>query len=330
MKTSLFLISLFVLLLSCSATKQLPFTSNIAVPDYRNIDHWAALPSKKDLADKVPVSSLKDEQANAKVDVFFVYPTTFTKGERWNSAIDNQEINEKTDDTTIKLQASVFNGSGRIYAPRYRQAHLKVFYKEKGKQQSREALELAYSDVKAAFEYYLKHYNDNRPIIIASHSQGTLHATKLVKDFFDNPEWKDRLVAAYLVGYAVRPNDFEHISPCKMATENNCYVSWNTKGWNFKTTSFFKGATATNPINWSLDGTYASRAENKGGVLTSFDEIKPGINDAQANNGVIWIHKPKIPFAFLYFSKNYHVGDYNLFWMNVRENVAERVANYLK
>lgn len=330
MKISLSFISVFVLLLSCTATKQLPFTSNIAAPDYSNPAHWAALPSKKDSADKVPISSLKDAQANAEVDVFFVYPTTFTKGEGWNAAIDNQEINEKTDDTTIKLQASVFNGSGRVYVPRYRQAHLKVFYKEKDKAASKQALELAYSDVKAAFQYYLQNYNKNRPIIIASHSQGTVHATQLVKDFFDHPEKKSQLVAAYLVGYAVRPNDFEHISPCKMAAENNCYVSWNTKGWNFKTTPFFKGATATNPLSWTLDGKYVSREKNKGGVLTSFDEIKPEINDAQAKNGVIWIHKPKIPFAFLYFSKNYHVGDYNLFWMNVRENVAERVAHYLK
>lgn len=319
-------------MLACSTSKNLQFTADIAAPDYSNPDHWASLPSKKDPADLVPVSTLQNNQETAQVDVFFLHPTTFTKGDEWNAAIDNQELNDKTDDSTIKLQASVFNGSARIYAPRYRQANLKVFYKEEGKLPSKKALELAYSDVKNAFQYYLDHFNNNRPIIIASHSQGTLHATKLVQDFFDNPEWKDRLVAAYLVGYVVRPNDFNHIEPCKTATENNCYVSWNTKGWNFKATPFFKGATATNPLNWTLDGTYASREENKGGVLTDFDEIKQGINDAQSKNGdgVIWIHKPKIPFAFLYFSKNYHVGDYNLFWMNVRENVAERTHAYFK
>ncbi|MEZ4886690.1 MAG: DUF3089 domain-containing protein [Chitinophagales bacterium] len=318
------------LLLSCSSTKNVQFTTNVAAPNYSNNDHWASLPSKKDPADLVPVNSLKNEQETAKVDVFFVHPTTFTKGDAWNVSIDNQEINDKTDDSTIKLQASVFNGSGRIYAPRYRQANLKVFYKETGTTQAKQALDLAYEDVKTAFQYYLDNYNDKRPIIIASHSQGTLHATKLVKEFFDNPEWKDRLVAAYLVGYPVRPNDFTYIEPCKMAAQTNCYVSWNTKGWNFDMTPFYKDATATNPINWTIDGTYASREENKGGVLKGFDEIKQGINDAQTKDGVIWIHKPKIPFAFLYLSKNYHVGDYNLFWMNVRENVAERVANYLK
>ncbi len=330
MKYILLILLLINLLSSCSSSKNIQFTTKIAVPDYSNPDHWASLPTKDDPADLVPVNTLKNEQETAKVDVFFVHPTTFTKGDAWNIGIDNQEINDKTDDSTIKLQASVFNGSGRIYAPRYRQANLKVFYKETGTIQAKQALDLAYEDVKNAFQYYLDNFNNNRPIIIASHSQGTLHATKLIKEFFDNPEWKNRLVAAYLVGYAVRPNDFQYIPPCKVAIENNCYVSWNTKGWNFKMTPFFKGATATNPINWTLDGSYAPREENKGGVLTGFDEIKPGINDAQTKDGVIWIHKPKIFGSFLYFSKNYHVGDYNLFWMNVRENVAERVANYLK
>ncbi|MFK7905235.1 MAG: DUF3089 domain-containing protein [Chitinophagales bacterium] len=330
MKLTLLSTLLTVLLFSCSSSKNIQFTTDIAAPVYSNADHWASLPSKKDPADLVPIHTLKNEQETAKVDVFFVHPTTLTKGDPWNASLTNKELNDKTDDSTIKLQASVFNGSGRIYAPRYRQANLRAFYKEKGTEEAKQALDLAYEDVKNAFQYYLDHYNDNRPIIIASHSQGTLHATQLVKEFFDNPEWKDRLVAAYLVGYAVRPSDFQHIDPCKMAAQNNCYVSWNTKGWNFKTTPFFKDATATNPINWTIDGTYASREENKGGVLTSFDKIKEGINDAQAKNGVIWIHKPKVPFAFLYFSKNFHVGDYNLFWMNVRENVAERVAAYLK
>ena len=325
-----FFLLLILLLLSCSASSKLETSHDDVKPDYSNDANWAALPSKKDPADLVPIKRLKNEQKTAKVDVFFVHPTTFTKGKGWNASLNDKELNDKTDDSTIKHQASVFNGTGRIYAPRYRQTHLKVFYKEKGKKQSKEALDLAYEDVKNAFQYYLDHFNENRPIIIASHSQGTLHATRLVKDFFDNPEWKDRLVAAYLVGYAVRPNDFQHIEPCKVAAENKCYVSWNTKGWRYKTKPFFKGATATNPLNWTIDGTYASYEENKGGVLRKYDKVVPRINDAQTKDGVIWTHKPKIPFSFLYLSKNYHVADYNLFWMNIRENVAERVAAYLE
>ena len=53
-------------------------------------------------------------------------------------------------------------------------------------------------DVKAAFQYYLEHYNNGRPIIIASHSQGTTHAKRLLKEFFDGTALQHQLVAAYL------------------------------------------------------------------------------------------------------------------------------------
>ena len=48
------------------------------------------------------------------------------------------------------------------------------------------AFDFAYEDIKKSFEYYLQHYNNGRPIIIASHSQGTTHALRLLKEFFEN------------------------------------------------------------------------------------------------------------------------------------------------
>jgi hypothetical protein len=47
--------------------------------DYSDENNWAALPSKKDAADRVPIGSpFKDEQASAKADVFFIHPTILT------------------------------------------------------------------------------------------------------------------------------------------------------------------------------------------------------------------------------------------------------------
>ena len=52
--------------------------------------------------------------------------------------------------------------------------------------ESEKAFEIAYTDIKAAFQYYLSRYNNKQPIIIASHSQGTKHAARLLQEFFDN------------------------------------------------------------------------------------------------------------------------------------------------
>ena len=87
------------------------------------------------------------------------------------------------DKKPVRYQASVFNRSCRVYAPRYRQAIVRVF-KEESKD-GKKALDLAYRDVKRAFQYYLDHYNQNRDFIIASHSQGTLHCTRLLKEMID-------------------------------------------------------------------------------------------------------------------------------------------------
>src|SRR5271157_4198956 len=97
-------------------------------PDYNQERYWAALPTKKDSADAVPYNSgLKDGQANAKVDVFFIYPTIYLAGRNWNADVNNKKLNRRIDKTTIRQQASAFNGSCKVYAPRYRQAVLASF-----------------------------------------------------------------------------------------------------------------------------------------------------------------------------------------------------------
>ena len=72
-------------------------------------------------------------------------------------------------------------------------------------------MQSAYRDIKSAFQYYLKHENNGRPIMIVSHSQGTLHAGQLLKDFFEDQPLQKQLVAAYLVGIAVKDDYFQSI-----------------------------------------------------------------------------------------------------------------------
>src|SRR6476661_5930547 len=103
------------------------------VPDYSKEDSWVALPWRHDAADTVPPNSgLKDEQANVKVDVFFIYHTLEFSGRGWNPNIHDERLNNRIERTTIRQQASVYNGSCRIFSPRYRQATLYSFMDTKG------------------------------------------------------------------------------------------------------------------------------------------------------------------------------------------------------
>jgi hypothetical protein len=47
--------------------------------------------------------------------------------------------------------------------------------------------------VKDAFEYYLKNYNNGRPIIIAGHSQGSGHGARILKDYLMEKNFKSYL-----------------------------------------------------------------------------------------------------------------------------------------
>jgi len=45
---------------------------------------------------------------------------------------------------------------------------------------------------------------------------------------------------------------------------------------------------------------------------------------------MLWIDKPKFFGNFLYNTKNYHAGDFNIFYMNIRENVQQRINAFWK
>ncbi len=308
-----------------------------AAPDYSNPDHWASLPSKQDNSDRVPDSSIKDRQAEAEVDVFFIHPTTYTQRKKindwWNGPIDNAELNASTDNGTILHQSSAFNGAGRIYAPRYRQAHIKSYYpKEKNRAKAKAAFALAYQDVKAAFEYYLENYNDGRPIIIAAHSQGTTHAGPLMRAFFDGKPLQEKLVAAYIVGMPVPKDYFKNIPVCQDEFDTNCFCTWRTfkEGGYPKKHEKGNNFAVTNPLSWTTDTSLAPKIMNQGAVLRDFDAgFTTNLVGARVQDGILWINKPKFPWSFLIWTKNYHIADFNLFYKSIRDNAIERSNRYL-
>ncbi|GJM35152.1 MAG: hypothetical protein DHS20C18_41530 [Saprospiraceae bacterium] len=333
------LIPVFCLLIFCGCAvhpKGAFELSNAPIaPDYSKPASWAALPDREDPADRRPDPELPDNQSTAEIDVFFLHPTTYT-GDRgqelWNGPINNDDLNKKTDGSTILYQASIFNGTGRVYAPRYRQAHLEAYF-TKNKAAAKKAFDLAYSDVKQAFDYFLNHYNQGRPFIIASHSQGTTHAKRLMREYLDGTPLQEKLVAAYLIGIPVNKEYFSNIEPCESPDQIGCFCAWRSfkKGY-FPENKFTVGDSilVTNPLSWTTTDNYVSKSENEGGILRDFETIFPNLADAQVHKGLLWVTKPKFPWSFLLTRRNYHVADLNLYYINVRNNAMLRAANFLK
>lgn len=336
-RSLLLYITYFLPLLALGSCVSLPrgeFVTDQKAPDYSSPAYWSALPEKLDSADAVPLSNWHNVQDTSPIDVFFIHPTSYIgkKGQKkWNADIDDQKVNDDVDQAPIRYQATIFNGAGKIYAPRYRQAHLHSFF-TKRKADAKKALELAYQDVKNAFNYYIRHYNGNRPFIIAGHSQGSLHGMNLIKDLVDSTALQEKLVVAYLPGWPILKDQFQNIHPCKTREETGCFCSWRTVKEGYLPRLLHmpgKNILVTNPVRWDLDPAPTKKEDQLGGILRDFHTMRKALVAVRIYEDLLWSTKPDFPGSILLTKKNYHIADYNLFYADVRRNAQDRVRAYL-
>ncbi|MBZ0198683.1 MAG: DUF3089 domain-containing protein [Ignavibacteriaceae bacterium] len=334
--------------------EQLPPPS---APDYSIQESWAALWSRADEADVAPPNSIYQEaQDSAEVDVFFLHPTCYTKKDFWNGPIEDEET-KNTVSFMMMYLASTFNSTARVYAPRYRQFTLFAIL-EKETMSGMQAIELAYSDVERAFDYYIKNYNNGRPFILASHSQGSMHAGRLLQTKIVGTSLQSKLVAAYLIGMAI-PDNLSGISPASSATDYGVYINWNSLTAGADTRFFTediviwvgnayrksKGISIlqVNPLSWLKNGGKISASNNPGSlpsdIGTDLLPLVSGVTGTDASGNVLIIDKPTIPgfpgdgadAPLLNADKgDYHNYDYQLFYESIRKNSIDRVKAYLK
>ena len=300
------------------------------VPEYHNPDHWAALPERNDFADVQLVTGVDDEQAERAVDVFFIHPTTYIGKESWNQRMDDNRANDLTDVWVMRDQASVFNQCCRIYAPRYRQATLHSFLDNTGS--GEKALGLAYEDVKSAFLYFLQNYSLGRPFIIASHSQGSRHADRLLREEIIDRGLLSQMIVAYLIGFSI---DGANGAPvCEKYNQLNCQISWNSGTRDAVLKLAQSEDICVNPLSWKTGGDLVSSEQNLGSVtFASEGGIELNVADAQCGEGSLFVSEVEserfssnMPFG----PGNYHMYDYSFYYMNIRENVQDRINEYLR
>lgn len=327
MKKYIFILVLTVLSSSCKTpyrTTSFETTPIPSVPDYANQYYWAVLPDQYPDA----LKEITNTQETKTTDVFFVYPTLLTdkKEPLWNADVDRADLRQDVIDQSVKFQASAFAKAGNLYVPYYRQSHYKIYVPPYNLQEEKSRM-IAYQDIKAAFQYYLDHYNQGRPIIIASHSQGSIMSGMLLKEFFDGTPLQQQLVAAYIPGVKIQDKEFNHLKKMETPLATGGYVSWNTykrKKYPETYEKWYKGATTTNPISW--DNSKSSTFEQHLGVLNSDGTIYPQALELTVVDGLLWSSVPKIPKRFfLSFIKNYHFADINLFWKDIEKNAVDRV-----
>jgi hypothetical protein len=167
---------------------------------------------------------------SARAAVFFIHPTSFLEKSQWNAPIDHEDSQQRAR-LFVRHQASVFNGVGEIWAPKYRQATFGAFLTTQA--DAEKALAFAYRDVVSAFEAFLAQAPADRPIILAAHSQGSMHLTRLLRDRIAGQPVAKRIAAAYVVGWPISVSaDLPALGlpACETAEQAGCILSWQSFG----------------------------------------------------------------------------------------------------
>jgi hypothetical protein len=311
-------------------------------PDYTKLENWLARPDlPNNPSDWLPEGVAAAQGGSAAI--FYIHPTTYLERDRWNATLaGNSQSNYRTR-LFVQSQASALTSAGMVWAPRYRQAAFGAFLLKSD--DARNALDLAYSDVVAAFDEFLKQ-NPNKPLILAGHSQGSLHLSRLLVDRRD--VLKSRLVAAYVVGWPISVTadlPAMGIRACTHAEETGCLLSWQTfaepanpdlvlDAWQgtrgpsgVRRTR--RDMLCTNPITGTRNGN-APAVANPGTLVPSADfasaALTQGDVGAHCMSGFLMLDgEPPALGPYVLPGNNYHVYDYALFWGAIRQDAARRL-----
>ncbi len=306
-------------------------TSGGTVTDYASADSWML----------APVSPSKD------VDVFYIYPTAFNRADASApvvAAATDEGMREGAQ-AAYARQASAFARDANVYAPYYRQLDA-VWALGLSPAQHREAIAGAPTkDVTAAFEYYLDHWNQGRPFVIAGHSQGSDVATHLIAGYLRaHPDVQKRMVVAYVIGYSVTQDWLDanpQVTFATGATDTGVIVSYNTEATSVEGTNpvVLPGALAINPITWTREGSTATPAQSLGswmpdasGAWVRTEHFADATVDAA--KGVVIAAVPDVthwsPGGPNAWPKGvYHTFDYPFYYFDLQANLVARTAAYL-
>jgi hypothetical protein len=318
-------------------------------PDYAQPASWVARPGIPDNPSEWrPTNDVRVDPIAIDARVFYIHPTTYLERDRWNAPLFAGNDTEFRTRLFVQSQASAFNQNAEIWAPRYRQAAFGAFLLKSDDAQK--ALDLAYSDVSAAFDEFLRQVPKESPIILAGHSQGALHLERLIREKVAGKPIARRIVAAYVIGWPISIGaDLPALKlpACRTPDDSGCILSWMSFGdpanpdLILKDWSKSAGLTGierrrdtlcVNPLTGTPGGT-APPGANPGTLVPSGNlvsaTLEPGLVGAHCDKGLLILDGTIPPLGpYVLPGNNYHVYDYALFWAAIRRDAERRLAGW--
>lgn len=336
-------VSLSMALSGCGSvrTDSTPETQTAVTGSYE-IENLVGTPS--DYSDEN--NWMKIPEITKEVDTFYIYPTVVADASEDVPdivPIDYEPMRTNAQGV-YEMQGTVYEESTNVFAPYYRQSNLIAIGNLRGDDLFQYQMQEQRTDIYAALDYYFENYNDGRPFILAGHSQGSIMSIIVLGDYMQaHPEYYERMVAAYPIGFSVTKEWLEehpYLKFAEGADDTGVIITWNTEGPGNKGQDNIvveEGAISINPLNWKRDDTYAGVDENLGSLVQNEEtgeyEIKDGMGDAQVDTerGVVicTTDTDYVPAAEVFGPASLHRWDYGLYYVNIQKNVADRINSYM-
>lgn len=277
-------------------------------------------------------------------DLFIVCPTVDlgTGGNKNMSLTDNEA--KKNFYGALNMERGIYEQHCRMYAPYYRQATLADYTLPR--QDVAAYFDLAYSDVRAAFLYYMHHENNGRPFVLSGFSQGAEMCLRLLKEFGNTDFVKNNMVACYAIGWRFTPQkakQYPYIRPAQSADDLGTVIMFNSEAPEVTSSLMVphgEKSFCINPLNWRTDGTMADKALNSGACFTDYSgSIKREVPQLtgcciDTERGVLKvtdIDKKQYPPVLSIFTDGiYHLYDYQFFYRNLQQNVGLRINTFVE
>jgi len=328
------LLSAFILLINvntgCKKDDE-PVISDVT--DYSMASHWLSIPV-----------------IHSPVDIFYYYPTA------WQKVNESDPIICEIDNPSMLVgaasafgrQATAFETAGNVYAPYYRQDDAASTVALPSEEQAKIVGGIPTRDATAAFDYYIKNFNNGRPYILVGHSQGAIVLSNLLSGYMkENPTAYQNMIAAYVIGWPITSEYLAknpHLKFAEGPDDTGVIISYNTQSPDMNGINpLLNGVIGIviNPITWTRDETVATVEQGLGSLLpdsTFVFKPVPQYADARVNiaKGVLECSTAAADELIAYIVSMsglpegvYHSFDIPFYYYNLRQNAENRANKFL-
>lgn len=229
------------------------------------IENRVYVPVAPDYTDPLMWHIIKNDSDESGADVFYI-PSTWefdwtTSDDAICHYADPSRADHRADmSSEIEGVAEYMADGNDFYSPFYRHITLDSWATLNEDTISRRYHDVAFEDVKAAFDHYITRHNAGRPFILAGFSQGGKSVVELLKTL--DEKIRNKMVAAYVMGYKVTPDDIAshpYITAASDSVDTGSVICYNSVS-DVKYTKPVVAAPNTmciNPVNWKTDATPA-------------------------------------------------------------------------